>query len=264
MAELLLHSLAEFTSLILPLLDVLGVRDTVEVGVETGALTRALVERARAVGGIHVGIEPKPRPEAAALFDDISGVLCEGRSLDVLPDLPPMDSYLLDGDHNHYTVLAELKAIAATAAEAGRPFPLVLVHDIGWPCARRDQYYDPASIPPAHLQPHSWDLGIRPGDPGVWPGGFFGAGHFAFALAEGGRSNGVLTAVEDFLATRPDLAFFRIPAVFGLGVLVDQAQAQAAARILAPFHDNPLLAAMERNRLELYVRVLSPALPPCG
>ena len=50
-------------------------------------------------------------------------------------------------------------------------------------------------------------------------GGFRGEGAFAYALEEGGERNGVLTAVEDFLAGRDDLELRRIPAIFGVGVV---------------------------------------------
>ncbi len=40
-------------------------------------------------------------------------------SLNVLPDLPPMDAALIDGDHNWYTVYNECKALA----EVARPQP---------------------------------------------------------------------------------------------------------------------------------------------
>ncbi|MCR6632566.1 MAG: class I SAM-dependent methyltransferase [Magnetospirillum sp.] len=256
MADLLLHSMAEFAPVILPLMDALHVRDTLEIGVEYGPLTRLLVDRARAAGGVHVGIDPAPKPEALEHFDNLHGVLCEGRSLEVLASLPAMDAYLVDGDHNHFTVLNELRLIAAAARITGRPFPLVLLHDIGWPCGRRDHYYSPDAIPPEHRHPHTWDLGMRPGDPGVWQGGMRGEGAYAVALHEGGRGNGVLTAIEDFLKEAGDLAFFRIPAALGLGVLVDPLHASQAGSILAPYHDNPLLERLERNRLELYVRVI--------
>jgi hypothetical protein len=98
---------------------------------------------------------------------------------------------------------------------------------------------------------------------GLLPGeGFRGHGAFAFALHEGGPRNGVLTAVDDFLAKSlaagREYAFAEIPAVFGLGVLFsrDAAWSQRLADVLLPFHNNPLLARLEHNRLRNYLKVI--------
>ncbi len=63
-------------------------------------------------------------------------------SLEQLPLLEEIDAVILDGDHNWYTVYNELKLLSRQVDD-GRPYPLVLVHDIGWPYGRRDLYYDP-------------------------------------------------------------------------------------------------------------------------
>ena len=46
--------------------------------------------------------------------------------------------------------------------------------------------------------------------------------------------------------------------MFGLGILFDTTAfwAPDVAALVAPFHDNPLLAALERNRLANYLRVI--------
>ncbi|MBL7373602.1 class I SAM-dependent methyltransferase, partial [Escherichia coli] len=77
----------------------------------------------------------------------------------------------------------------------GKPL-LALMHDVSWPCARRDCYYAPDRIPEEHRHPHSFDGGVSLGQPDCLPNrGFRGAGSFAWALHEGGPRNGVLTAV---------------------------------------------------------------------
>ena len=73
---------------------------------------------------------------------------------------------LIDGDHNWYTVLSELETIERLCDERGQGFPLVLLHDIGWPYGRRDLYYDPASIPEEHRKPYD-KKGMLPGVPGL-------------------------------------------------------------------------------------------------
>ncbi|WP_010597072.1 class I SAM-dependent methyltransferase [Rickettsiella massiliensis] len=63
------------------------------------------------------------------------------------------DFYLIDGDHNYYTVSAELENIFA--ADSGKK--ICILHDTNWPCARRDFYYNPGQIPEKAKKPLSWD-----------------------------------------------------------------------------------------------------------
>jgi hypothetical protein len=89
-------------------------------------------------------------------------------------------------------------------------------------------------------------------------GGFHGEFEFAVALGEGGARNGVLTAVEDFLAERPELEYRQVDPIFGVGY-VFAADAPYAARLrelLDAWHGSPLLSRLERNRVRLYTRVL--------
>jgi hypothetical protein len=72
----------------------------------------------------------------------------------------------------------------------------------------------------------------------------------------------VLTAVEDFIAEAGAsgrvFAWAHIPAVFGLGVLfdVDPEWSPDLAALVAPLHDNKLLATVELNRLRNYLKVI--------
>ncbi|HEV2068222.1 MAG TPA: hypothetical protein VGR26_00340, partial [Acidimicrobiales bacterium] len=173
-----------------------------------------------------------------------------------LEKLEPADVYLVDGDHNYVTVRAELQAIFG--GEGDRPC-LAILHDVGWPSGRRDMYYDPESLPPEAVHPHSYEKGVVPESDEVVEGGFRGAGHFAWARHEGGPANGVRTAVEDFLAAHEEELVLRtVPCVFGLGVVYPASAPWAASLgdVLAPYADNPLLARMEENRLSLFLAVL--------
>lgn len=178
-------------------------------------------------------------------------------SLHALPHLEPCDAYLIDGDHNYYTVDRELRAIAAQADAEGR-YPLVFLHDVAWPWGRRDMYYAPDTIPPEACREHTYDKGTVPWRADVVEGGFRSEGHFALALREGGPRNGVLTAVEDFLRDHPDLTFAKVPCVFGLGVVYSSSVPYAAAvgQILERYDGDVLLRRLEDNRLALYVRLL--------
>jgi hypothetical protein len=54
------------------------------------------------------------------------------------------------------------------------------------------------------------------------------------------------------------LLYAHIPAVFGLGVLFDASAewAEDVAGIVLPYHENELIASLERNRLRNYLTVI--------
>ena len=250
---LLLHSLLEHRDLIFGCLDAAGARRIVEIGSETGGFTKALVDWASEHGATVATVEPRPTAEIARLAESNEHFeLVEGRSPDALAEAGAADVYVIDGDHNYWTVSRELEiAFAETPT-------LAVLHDVGWPCARRDQYYAPDALPADAVHPHSFDKGRAPDEPGLVDGGFRGAGEFAVADREGGPANGVLTAVEDFVSGRADLCYRHVPTIFGVGFVYPK-EAPYARRIgtrLAPWHDNPFLARLERNRIRLYAQVL--------
>ena len=256
MSDLLLHSLAEFRQLILGSLDLVGARYVVEIGGEGGIFTQELLSWAERHEARICCIDPAPSDVLVGMMQESAvGELRRDRSITALAEMEPADVYLVDGDHNHYTVSHELRAIEAAT---GDRYPLVFLHDVGWPWGRRDLYYDPQSIPADARHPYSYEKGVTVGVPGVVDYGFRGEGEFACALEEGGPANGVLTAVEEFLADHPELELRRVPCIFGLGVLhaTDAPYAADLTALLAPYEDNPLLARLEENRLTLYLRVL--------
>ena len=263
MTDLLIHSMSEFSAIILGCLDKAGAREIVEVGAEFGGMSQHLADHAVAAGGRLTSIDPSPKPQ---FLDWVAGAphvrhLAQA-SLEAMPTLDHVDAWVIDGDHNYYTVSNELAIADRLSQRDGKPL-LAFMHDVNWPCGRRDSYYAPARIPAGARHPHSFDDGVVPGNAGlVAGGGFRGAGQFAFAAHEGGPENGVLTAVEDFVAgARADgreLAFAFVPAVFGLGVVfaADAPWSGDVAAQLLPLHDNPLLARMEENRLRNYCAVI--------
>ncbi|WP_239394790.1 class I SAM-dependent methyltransferase [Frankia sp. CiP3] len=256
---LLLHSLAELREVWLPLVEAVRARSVVEIGSESGVTSSLLVDMLRRHGGGRLLIvDPDPRglPDSG---EAVEVVTVRGYSPQALDGLPLADAYLIDGDHNFPTVSAELRTVdEAVRAHGGSHFPLVILHDVGWPAGRRDQYYVPSRIPRRDRQPYSWDHGVRLDNAEAVRGGFRGEGAFAWALTEGGPRNGVRTAVEDFIADRPELRFHLVSPIFGLGVVVDR-RASWAARVeelLIPWVRNSLLTRMERNRLDLYLYVI--------
>ena len=263
MPELLIHSMAEFADIILGVLDHAGAQVIAEVGAEYGGMSSLLAEHVAGQGGALVSIDPAPKPEFLAWLETQPAVRHLAQdSLSAIPTLAGVDAWLIDGDHNWYTVYHELHAINALARRDGRPL-LAFLHDIHWPVGRRDMYYAPDRIPEAYRHPHSYEGGTVPHEPFLrHERGFRGMGHFALALHEGGPRNGVLTAVEDFLAEEleagRELAFCEVPGVFGLGIVfaLDAPWSAAVADAVVPFHQNKLLASLEANRLANYLKVI--------
>jgi hypothetical protein len=263
MSDLLIHSMAEFGDLILHVLDLAGASRVVEIGAEFGSMTQPLGDYCERRGGQLIAIDPAPAPaflDWAADRDHVQHLA--GTSLDQIDRLSAIDAWLIDGDHNYFTVYHELCAIDALGQSEGRPL-LAILHDVGWPWSRRDLYYAPERIPVEFLHPYSFDAGVTLDNPVAQIGrGFRGMGQFAVAMHAGGPRNGVLTAIEDFCHHAESdgrrLLYAHIPAVFGLGVLFDAAApwAQNVADAVIPYHDNPLLARLERNRLANYLAVL--------
>ncbi|HZE67168.1 MAG TPA: class I SAM-dependent methyltransferase [Sporichthyaceae bacterium] len=247
---LLLHSVALFREIFAVLFEHRAIRTVVEVGVESGAVSRVYAELGAQT--VHC-VEPAP---SDALRQAMSPPLrlVEGYSPGVLAELPIADLYVIDGDHNYAVVAAETQWLLRHAPDA-----VVVYHDLLWPCARRDEYYQPSVLAPEDRHPDSAD------GPTVWhdaltPAGFVGRDAYRVAEHAGGERNGVLTAVEDAIAEDGDakLRLAVIPAVFGLGVLL-RARSQADARLLealGPWTSSGLLAALENNRIALYTRVL--------
>src|SRR5687767_13749334 len=133
-----------------PLLEATRPEAIVEVGAGDVDRTRRLLDLSGAWGGTLHAIDPLPRfpvdswkTEYGARFQ-----FHRDSSVNVLPRIERADAYIIDGDHNWYTVRQALDAIELGAqANPGRPFPLVLLHGTGWPYARRDSYCDPRTIP---------------------------------------------------------------------------------------------------------------------
>jgi hypothetical protein len=238
-------SLVNDAELLVGCLQVAGATSVAEIGAYAGDLTGVLVQWARAGEGRVVAIDPSPQDELVALAaarDELQ--LVRATSHEALGALGPVDAVIVDGDHNWFTVSEELRLIA----DGDGPLPLLLFHDVCWPHARRDDYYDPALVPDELRQPTVEGGLLFPGDPGVHAGGL---PYRWPAAREGGPRNGVLTAVEDFVGAREGLRLAVVPAFFGLGVVWEAAAPWAGdlAALLAPWDRHPVLERLEANRV---------------
>jgi hypothetical protein len=233
---------------VLSCLDAVGAHSVVEVGAFMGELTRLLLRWADATGAGVIAIDTAPHPDLEALEPANGSLrLIRASSHAALAELPLADAIILDGDHNYYTVSEELRIIAERAVEQQRRLPLLLLHDLGWPHGRRDDYYVPERIPAEHRQPLA-DAGLYPGEPGTYHGGIPCDNP---AAHEGGPRNGVLTATEDFIAGHERLRLAIMPAFYGLGIIWDTTSPydDALTKVVSTWDRNPLLQRMEDNRV---------------
>jgi hypothetical protein len=204
-----------------PVFELVRPKVIVEIGSDQGYNTKCLLDFCRrADATLHV-VDPAPGYDASEWRREHGErfVFHEDLSLNALPRIEAFDAVLIDGDHNWYTVFNELKLIERLCEERSQDFPLVLLHDIGWPYGRRDLYYDPDTIPQEYRKPHE-KKGMMPGVPGLVEEGGMNR-HLWNAVQEGEPREGVLTAVEDFLGeTSKRLELITAPGINGLGILV--------------------------------------------
>jgi hypothetical protein len=208
--------------IVAPVLEAAGVQRLVEIGALRGENTRQILDRLGPSAELHV-IDPLPDFDPVEHAKQFAGqyIFHRDLSLHVLGQLPPMDAALIDGDHNWYTVYNELRLLAETSRAHEHPLPVCVLHDVAWPYGRRDLYYDPDNIPEEHRQP--WRrAGMRPGRKALLPRGGLNP-TLANAEKEGGKHNGVMTGVDDFVASydRP-LRTVVVPIYFGLAIVVEE------------------------------------------
>ena len=181
-----------------PALDCIELSHIVEIGADKGATTTRVLEYCRTMGSRLTTIDCAPSKQIVEINKKNSDIhiLNDKTSLEVLPELSDYEAILIDGDHNWYTVYHELKAIEKAYNPLGR-LPLLFFHDVAWPYARRDMYYDPERVPKKFRQKNA-QKGVLPGVQGLLEG--YGLNRLFYnALYEGGPRNGVLTAIEDFV-----------------------------------------------------------------
>lgn len=214
-----------FEPVISPLLEAVDPQTVVEVGSDRGYLTELLAEWcAKHQARLHT-IDPLPKydvdewvvrwPETLTFHRDLS--------LNALTEIDSPDVVCIDGDHNWYTVVNELRLLA-DRCDGPDSFPITLLHDVGWPYGRRDLYYDPQTIPDAQRHPYA-EQGIVPGRKRLGPEGF--NAHLANAQHEGTPRNGVRTAAEDFVAEREGIELHTMAGINGLGIVLSAATREA-------------------------------------
>lgn len=96
---------------------------------------------------------------------------------------------------------------------------MIFFHDVDWPYGRRDMYYQPDTIPPEYR--HAYALKGMSRKQSALPDSGGVNTTYLNALHEGGPRNGVLTAIEDFVAEHAsEYRFCRIKGhLCGLGIM---------------------------------------------
>jgi hypothetical protein len=250
-----MYSMTVFAGLIFPALELAGARQIVEIGSALGEMSQMLGAYCDKHDSALTCVDPAPAPHLLnwlAINPQVRHLALP--SHDAFAELEHIDAWVIDGDHNWYTVYHELLDVEKACRRDGRPL-LAFFHDVAWPFARRDGYYVPERIPSEYRHPFSRENGVTWGNPRLLKNrGFRGGDMLGFAEHEGGPRNGVLTAIEDFMAERyregREFGFAEIPGVMGLGVLFDLDTPWSAelANFLMPFHKNRLLQLMEEDR----------------
>ena len=209
-----------WTGIIKPVVESLKPKTIIEIGVDKGENTKNLLEYCSENECNLISIDPVPDNSLCELENKYENqfTLIRDLSLNVLPNIEDAEVIFIDGDHNWYTVYNELIAIQNTAKEY---FPLTFLHDVDWPYARRDIYYNPNDIPIEYTNQYA-KKGIDFNSKNLTEKYGFNSS-IDNALEEGNAKNGVLTAVEDFLyQSNYELKFFKISGFHGLGIIYDQ------------------------------------------
>ncbi len=240
-----------------------------EIGIERGLSTVSILGLCKKLKLPYIGIDPGVVENIkGAASKDSSIVVFENKSLEILPNLGRElkskgfefpNVVVIDGDHNYYTLYHELKILIFELEELKVPY-LIFLHDVTWPNAFRDSYYNPADIPEEYRHDHDSNLWARYSHKELQDfGSITPKGQYHYAKTEGGPKNGTVPAVLDAIRgyKNAKLEFIIVPAVFGLGILLPLSSLSLKGKLkLLRFLEIfdiffPLLWTLERNRLHL-------------
>ena len=245
-----LASMSSLMPLFIPLLDKVEINRICEIGSDKTSNSKILADYCKARNAELDIIDPVIKTKDLG-FDTSNVNLFSEMSIDYFKKDRVCEAYFIDGDHNFYTVIKELEAIAEITKETPS---LLLLHDVGWPCARRDMYYNPSSIPAEYMQEYGENIILNPTSETDCDDGI---SFMAVARKEGGEKNGVLTAVEDFLSRNEDWELHKFPSIYGFGIMWNKKNFSAEVqqffneRIAELEKIKPLLATLELNRIML-------------
>ena len=238
-----------WSNVILPIIEKINANYIIEIGSDEGINTENILKFCMEHNAHMAAIDPFPNFDVEALksqYGDRFEIYNE-LSLNILPLLENYDVILLDGDHNWYTVYNELKIIENTFKN--KKFPIIFLHDISWPYARRDLYYNPENIPEDYRQPYK-KLGMIPGQTKLKEEG--GLNSFLYnSIYENNPHNGVLTAVEEFIDESDlEYSFSVVNAYYGLGILYPKNE-EMDNIVKEVIESSDLIKCLEEERINL-------------
>ncbi|MWV46683.1 DUF616 domain-containing protein [Paenibacillus sp. HJL G12] len=226
-----------------PVFEELKPKNIVEIGVKEGGNTQLVLEYCLENDANLYSIDPF-KSNGIIEYEKFENFhFIQDISLNALSNIADYDIVLLDGDHNWYTVFHELKLIEKNCEK----FPLIIMHDIGWPYGRRDLYYNPDLIPRAYLNPYK-NAGIKLGESSLVEEGGLNA-HLNNCVYENNFRNGVLTAAEDFLSeSKNDLNLHTTLAFHGIGIIYSEEH----TNIVPMFNqfDKNIIKQLENERID--------------
>jgi hypothetical protein len=243
-----------------PLIEIAQPSRILEIGADSGWNTRNILEYCQATGTHADIVDPAPQPSlhtVLAQFGTNEYRYFPLKSIAAIPQLDTPDIALIDGDHNWATVYSELNLLHAKAEASGLPPPIVISHDVAWPYARRDMYYNPDDLDASQKHPYAY-RGMLPGVNELVEEGMNGV--LANAMHEGGPRNGVLTAIEDYIASAgTEFVFRKLPFFNGLGILIPVARmTPALQRLIDSFFtaENLLEACIALETDSMHLRAI--------
>ncbi|RLA84541.1 MAG: hypothetical protein DRG78_01185 [Epsilonproteobacteria bacterium] len=196
------------------LVEIINPKSVCEIGSERGLTSQLLGQVFKNIEKLHI-VDPFINKELKENKPD-NMILHEEISLEFLKKELEVELYLIDGDHNYYTVKNELLGVQKNRNNKQKTF--ILMHDVSWMWARRDMYYNADSIPDTNENKYNTSLNLENKENVKY--GFPSADSYSISIKDGGSKNGVLTAIEDFVK-ESDLKwnFSYIPSLWGLGFL---------------------------------------------
>lgn len=247
-----LVSMANYLTLLKPILQCVAPRQICEIGAYRGISTVALARLAAQNKGELLVVDPAIEPTDIAVEADHVKYFSM-LSTEFLATPRNIDIFFIDGDHNYEVVSAELQLIVERHCETKAP--ILFVHDTGWPCARRDMYYDVSRIERSHPLLREPEIPLTECE--FAPVRIALKRDVDFAQNEGGSQNGVQAAVEDFLDSNEKWTCAHLPSLYGMTVIWDEAgvssELSGKLRGLRDLFDEiaPFLSILEFNRVFL-------------
>jgi len=255
--DLNLVNMANFFPILQEIVDAVHPKIICEIGSDQGMTSDLLYQYCKSTGAhLHV-VDPILEDNRQS---DKTVTYFREMSLSYLQKAGPADVYFIDGDHNFYTVLNELRLIREMNSKGSPRF--LFLHDVGWPWGYMDMYYDINSVEEKYRKKAtaSLNLSLFRSEYATGKQGLSMEDAFV-AIDDGGEENGVLAAVEKFLEESSGWKYFSIPSIFGLGVLwygneTTQEIAQKVERLSEEFGKfSSFLSILEFNRILLLEKV---------